>query len=141
LGLWIETGDGTAKNGAAFFDVCKTLAKPVAHLRTVSAAEITEALANTEFREASLLGSSMRPSGSGFIVGGSTNGGYFASEVADHELLHIGQFLRNPGISTTLPTGLIHEVIPGFVGSPGIYIGGTTIVGGIYGTNKLLEGK
>ena len=101
---------------------------------TISATEITEALANTEFREAGLLSSSVRQSGSGFLVGGSTNGGYFASEVADHELLHIAQYLRNPGISTGFPMGIVHEVVPAFVGSPGIYIGGTTVVGaGAYG--------
>jgi RHS repeat-associated protein len=102
--------------------------------RPVTADEIMAALANTEFREAGLLSSSVRQSGNGFLIGGSTRGGYFASEVADHELLHIGQFLRTPEISSAFPGGLVHEVIPSFVGSPGIYFGGTTlIVGGTYG--------
>jgi hypothetical protein len=109
---------------------------------SVSAAEITEALASTEFREASLLTSSVRQTQGGFLVGGSTNGGYFATEVADHELLHIGQYLRNPGINTGFPTGLAHEIVPAFVGSPGIYIGGTTLIGGgFYGVYKLTGGN
>lgn len=93
--------------------------------RAVSANEITEALANTEFRQAGLLSSSARQSGSGYLIGGSTRGGYFAREVADHELLHMGQFLRNPTITTRGLVGLMHEVAPAFVGSPAIYTGGT----------------
>ena len=106
--------------------------------RVVSASEITEALANTEFRQAGLLSSSVNQSGSGFIINGSARGGYFAGEVADHELLHIGQFIRNPSISQGFPVGLVHEVVPSFVGSPVIYVGGTTvIVGGAYGVYRL----
>jgi len=109
--------------------------------RSVSAAEITDALANTEFREASLFRSTVNQTSDGFIIGGTTRGGYFAGEIADHELLHIGQFLRTPGINTGIDGMLMHEPIPAFLGSPVVYGGGTAaIFGGAYGVYRATGG-
>lgn len=63
-----------------------------------------------------------------------------ARTVAHHELLHMGQFLRNPNIATGIPFGPLHELIPSFVGTPEIYLGGSSIFAGIgYGIYKTQE--
>jgi hypothetical protein len=49
-----------------------------------------------------------------------------------HEMLHVAQYLRNPGITTTGLIGDFHEIVPSFVGTPEIYGTGTAIViGGV----------
>jgi hypothetical protein len=92
--------------------------------RKVTSSEIIENLANrTIFRKA--LFGTVHPKASGFLVGGSSRGGYFARISAHHEMLHIGQYLRKPNISSTGLTGLAHEIIPSFLGTPEIYIPAT----------------
>ena len=66
----------------------------------------------------------------GFVIGGRESIGYLNQTVTHHEMLHIGQYLRNPNIIDTRPIGYIHEVIPSFVGTPEIYGGVTIIIGG-----------
>ena len=46
------------------------------------------------------------------------------------EMLHVGQFLRTPNISTSFPAGLVHEIAPSFIGTPVIYGSATTVLGG-----------
>ena len=63
--------------------------------------------------------------GKQFVFGGVDTNTYLARITADHELLHLGQWMRNAGARS-----FAHEVIPAFVGSPSIFVPPT--VGALY---------
>jgi hypothetical protein len=58
-----------------------------------------------------------------YLFGGkeSLGLGYFNRSIAQHELLHVGQYIRNPQIIDYGWVGIFHEIIPSFVGTPLIY--------------------
>ena len=73
-----------------------------------------------------------------FLFGGAESVEYLNRTVAHHELLHVGQYLRNPRISDYGGAGRIHEVLPSFIGTPEIYGGFSLMVGAwIYGVWEL----
>ncbi|XZE42758.1 RHS repeat domain-containing protein [Pirellulaceae bacterium SH467] len=86
-----------------------------------------ELLANTEFR---IGASSLHKIGDGYIVGGRESLGYFNRSTSHHEMLHIGQYIRNPNLIDTRPFGYVHEIVPSFVGTPELYGGGVVVIGG-----------
>jgi hypothetical protein len=102
----------------------------------VSAEEITaQLLNNSEFRLAgNILQSNVNLVDGQYIIGGVESADYLNRTVMQHEMLHIAQYLRNPGITTTGIIGGFHEIVPSFVGTPEIYGGGTAIVIGGVGT-------
>ena len=94
----------------------------------VSRSDIRGALeTQTSFRVGA---STVHHVGDGFVVGGRESLGYLNRTVSHHEMMHIGQYIRNPNLIDTRPFGYIHEVIPSYVGTPEIYGGGTIIIGG-----------
>jgi hypothetical protein len=68
-----------------------------------------------------------------YVLSGSEGTHVLSREAMHHELLHISQYLRNPSIVDTGIPGLVHEVIPAYVGSPVLYGTGTTVVVGAGG--------
>ena len=76
----------------------------------------------------------------GFIVGGNESLGYLNKTISHHEMLHIGQYIRNPNIIDTRPIGYIHEIIPSFIGTPEIYGAATASMGfAIWGVNEIIK--
>ena len=76
----------------------------------------------------------------GFVIGGRESLGYFNRATSHHEMMHIGQYIRNPNIIDTRPIGYIHEVIPSYVGTPELYGSGTIVIGGaVYIINDALS--
>jgi RHS repeat-associated protein len=97
---------------------------------------------NTKFREVSGLGlSRIDPLRNGqFAIRGRV-GGHLARETAEHELLHLAQFLRDQGLASRARTFTWaqrqpFEVVPALVGSPtfvfGSVGGGLAIGGGVW---------
>jgi len=94
----------------------------------VSRADIRNVLeTRTSFRVGA---STLHRVGDGFLVGGRESLGYLNRATSHHEMMHIGQYIRNPHVIDTRPFGYIHEVIPSFIGTPELYGGGTIIIGG-----------
>ena len=97
---------------------------------------------NTEFFEATSTGlSRIDPRSNGRFAISSRVGGFFAHETAEHELLHLAQFLRDPAlairaISFTWAQRQPYEVVPTLIGSPvllfGSLSGGVAIGGGTW---------
>jgi hypothetical protein len=69
---------------------------------------------------------------------GAAGRGPYAAEAAEHELLHVGQLLRTPGMPDA---GARYEIIPAVVGTPLLYVVTPTgVIGGIgYGVYKATE--
>ena len=90
---------------------------------------------NTRFREVSGLGlSRIDPLRNGqFAIRGRV-GGHLARETAEHEMLHLAQFLRDPGLAARARTlswaqRQPFEVVPALIGSPTFVFG--SLGGGI----------
>ena len=60
---------------------------------------------NTQFRVGA---STVNKVDNGFVVGGRESLGYFNRATSHHEMMHIGQYIRNPNIIDTRPFGYIH---------------------------------
>jgi len=87
--------------------------------------------------------SSVHRTADGFVVGGRESTRYLNRTVSHHEMMHIGQYIRNPGINDTRSLiGFVHEAIPAYIGTPELYIGGTAaIVGGAVLLGKWVYGS
>jgi hypothetical protein len=97
----------------------------------ITAEEIGAAIKGAKYR---IGGDTVRKVADGFIFGGRESLSYLNKTIADHELLHVGQYLRKPEIRDSGIAVIYHEFIPSFLGTPEIYVTGTAAgVGGSYG--------
>jgi len=118
------------------------LATAIVGGRAVTKTEIVTQLSkNTEFRLTdTILKSNINKVNGNFVIGGVESTNYLARTTTHHEMLHMGQYLRNPKIKTTGFWKYAHEVAPAYIGTPEIFGTATAVGMGItYGTYELAK--
>ena len=114
-----------------------SLANRISKGPAASVDDVLSELGRSEFLQISkVLGSRIDPTSSGFVFrhGGGT--GYFGRITAEHELLHLAQFIRTPSLRSTAGNLSFFkrqgfELVPGLIGSPELHatLGSTVLVG------------
>jgi hypothetical protein len=95
-------------------------------------------LAITKSAEFRLDKSTVHLRGRRYIFGGRESSRYLNRTVTHHELLYVGQYLRNPGIRDGGIIGIAHEVAPAFIGTPEYLFGAIgALSGGVYASTVI----